>query len=91
MQSNLHDLRTTYIPDEPVIKKVPGGRYNLIILASKRAHALARGAEPMISKDEAGSHKPSVIALKEIEARFITWDYLTNPKGISKSNLENHE
>ncbi|MCZ6804221.1 MAG: DNA-directed RNA polymerase subunit omega [Proteobacteria bacterium] len=38
-------------------------RYDLVLLASKRARQIARGAEPLVS---ANDDKPTVIALREI-------------------------
>ncbi len=44
-------------------------RYDLVLLASKRARQLSTGADPLV---EAGSDKPTVIALREIAAGLIT-------------------
>lgn len=47
-----------------------GNRFDLILLASKRARQLAiEGKEPMV---EAGNDKPTVLALREIEQRLVT-------------------
>ncbi|MBM2829379.1 MAG: rpoZ [Gammaproteobacteria bacterium] len=55
-------------------------RYDLVILATKRARQLAFGAEPLIKdlKD-----KPTVIALREIAEGLITQD---NINEIGKHN-----
>ena len=47
-------------------------RFNLVLLASKRARQLAMGANPLVP---VGKDKPTVIALREIAAGKIT---LTN-------------
>ena len=44
-------------------------RFNLVLLASKRARQLALGAKPMV---DAENDKPTVIALREIAAGLIT-------------------
>ena len=38
-------------------------RYDLVLLASKRARQISLGSEPMVSRD---NDKPTVIALREI-------------------------
>lgn len=58
--------------------------YQLNILAAARAHAIERGSEPRISKEECGEHKPTVIALKEMEAGLIDMDYYYNQKSIEQ-------
>jgi DNA-directed RNA polymerase subunit omega len=44
-------------------------RYDLVILATKRARQIALGAEPMVEED---NDKPTVIALREIAEGLIT-------------------
>ena len=55
-------------------------RYDLVILAAKRARQLTFGADPLI---EESKDKPTVIALREIAAGLITQD---NINEIGKSN-----
>ena len=53
-------------------------RFELVMVASKRAHALATGgAEPRVSVD---SDKPTVVALREIADDLVTVDEIMNPK-----------
>lgn len=40
-----------------------GNRFDLVLIASKRARNISMGAEPMLSAD---NDKPTVIALREI-------------------------
>ena len=57
--------------------------YDLIRLASKRAHQLQRGAEPKISAltDKQGRpDAPTVIALREIAAGFTDFDNIEIPE-----------
>ncbi len=46
-------------------------RYDLVLLASKRARQIAMGADPLVS---AANDKPAVIALREIAANLINND-----------------
>lgn len=47
-----------------------GNRFDLIMLASKRARQLATGGkDPMVEWD---NDKPTVVALREIEEGFVT-------------------
>lgn len=48
-------------------------RFQLVLVATKRARQLSLGAEPMV---EADNDKPTVIALREIAEGFITRDIL---------------
>ncbi len=50
-------------------------RYDLVLLASKRARQITLGSDPLISED---NDKPTVIALREIAERLIT------PENIDK-------
>lgn len=53
-------------------------RFELVMVASKRARALATGGqEPLVSED---SDKPTVIALREIADDYITPAEIMNPK-----------
>ena len=44
-------------------------RYDLVVLASKRARQLALGADPLVPED---GDKPTVIALREIANGLVT-------------------
>ncbi len=46
-------------------------RYDLVILASKRARQISMGADPLVP---ANNDKPTVIALREIADNLITND-----------------
>ena len=53
---------------EDAVEKV-GNRFDLILIAARRARQLAtQGKKPLV---EAGSDKPTVTALREIEAGLI--------------------
>jgi len=68
-----YDSKTTHIVDDDFCNNFPGGKYNLIIVASKRAHDLQKGKTPLIN-DWKG-HKWPTIALMEIEAGLIPDTY----------------
>ena len=44
-------------------------RYDLVLLASKRARQIAMGSDPLVDED---ADKPSVIALREIAEGLVT-------------------
>ena len=48
-----------------------GGKYEMILVAAKRTRDLVRGVKSTLI----GEHKPTVIALLEIEAGLVKWDY----------------
>lgn len=53
-------------------------RFELVLVASKRAHQLAKGvSEPLV---EVENDKPTVLALREIAAGLITKDILDQPE-----------
>ena len=48
-------------------------RFQLVLVATKRARQLSLGAEPMVEVD---NDKPTVLALREIAEGFVTRDIL---------------
>lgn len=58
-------------------------RFNLVLLASKRARQIANGAIPLLAAED---DKPTLIALREIEAGKITPD---NIEKIAKKLMNN--
>jgi DNA-directed RNA polymerase subunit omega len=50
--------------------EVVDNRFELVMMAAKRARQLANGVEPLIDNHESGD-KPTVLALREIAARKI--------------------
>jgi DNA-directed RNA polymerase subunit omega len=53
---------------EECLQHVPN-RYDLVLLAAKRARQLAMGADALVDEQD---DKPTVIALREIEAGLVT-------------------
>ena len=50
-----------------------GNRFDLVLIASKRARNISMGAEPMVPAD---NDKPTVIALREIADGLVGEDIL---------------
>ena len=50
-----------------------GNRFDLVLIAAKRARNISMGAEPMVSAD---NDKPTVIALREIADGYVNEDIL---------------
>ena len=58
-------------------------RFQLVLVATRRARQLIAGAEPCVSK---GNDKPTVLALREIAGGFITNALLE--EDVSPAGLE---
>ena len=58
---------------EDAVEQV-GNRFDLVLIASRRARQIATGGkEPLVDRE---NDKPTVIALREIEAGLITTDVM---------------
>jgi DNA-directed RNA polymerase subunit omega len=53
--------------------EVVDNRFELVLMATKRARQLANGAEPLVGTD---NDKPTVLALREIADRKVTPELL---------------
>lgn len=58
--------------------KAVGNRYDLILIASRRARELHRGWQPLVS----GNNSNVITALREIEAGKIGREYLLKPQNL---------
>jgi len=67
--------------------EVVDNRFELVMMAAKRARQLANGVEAQIDNSEAND-KPTVLALREIAARRINMDYIDT---VEKSERERRE
>ena len=65
--------------------EVVDNRFELVLMATKRARQLARGADPLLSTD---NDKPTVLALREIAERKVTNELLAE---IEKQERERAE
>ena len=81
-----YDATVSHIVDGKFQSEYPGGKYNLIIVAARRAHDLQKGMKPLI--DDIEGHKYPTIALKEIEAGLITHNY---PNDFVDPHVEEEE
>jgi DNA-directed RNA polymerase subunit omega len=57
-------------------------RFDLVLMAAKRARQLANGVEPLLPRE---NDKPTVIALREIADNLITQDILQEPEESEES------
>lgn len=64
--------------------QVVDNRFDLVMMAAKRARQLANGVEPQIDNSEAND-KPTVLALREIAAGRINNTYID---AVEKSERE---
>lgn len=67
------NAKESFIVSDETAVNFPGGKYAMIITAGLRAHDLQRGAKPLIAGLE--THKPTVVALMEIEQGLISPNY----------------
>lgn len=67
--------------------EVIDNRFELVMMAAKRARQLANGVEPQLDNSE-NDDKPTVLALREIAARRIDADYV---EAVEKSERERRE
>ncbi len=59
-------------------------RFEMVLLASRRARQLLRGMPAMVASDE---DKPAVLALREIGDGFVSWDVLFEQDNQEKRRL----
>jgi DNA-directed RNA polymerase subunit omega len=67
--------------------QVVDNRFELVMMAAKRARQLANGVDPQIDNSESND-KPTVLALREIAASAIDQDYI---EAVDKSERERKE
>ena len=67
--------------------EVVDNRFELVMMAAKRARQLAGGVEPKLDNSEAND-KPTVLALREIAGRQIDSDYID---AVEKAERERKE
>ncbi len=66
---------------------VVSNRFDLVVLASKRARQLAKGADPMLDNSE-HEDKPTVLALREIAAGLINNALIEKVEKIERERRE---
>jgi len=67
--------------------EVVDNRFELVMMAAKRARQLANGVEPQLDNSDSND-KPTVLALREIAARRIDDEYL---EAVDKAERERKE
>ena len=67
--------------------EVLDNRFELVMMAAKRARQLANGVDPRIDNTE-NDDKPTVLALREIAARSIDQEFID---AVDKSERERKE
>ena len=67
--------------------EVVDNRFELVMMAAKRARQLANGVQPQLDNSE-GNDKPTVLALREIAARRIDQPYID---AVEKAERERKE
>ena len=67
--------------------EVVDNRFELVMMAAKRARQLAGGVDPKLDNSEAND-KPTVLALREIAAREIDSDFIA---AVEKAERERKE
>ena len=65
--------------------EVVNNRFELVLMATKRARQLANGAEPLV---ESTNDKPTVLALREIAARKVTPELLAEIERQEREKAE---
>ena len=65
--------------------EIVGNRFDLILLATKRARELANGKDPKVEWD---NDKPTVVALREIEAGLISEEIMVTEAREEKERIE---
>ena len=60
-------------------------RFDLILVASKRARQIARGvSEPMVERE---NDKPTVLALREIAEGLMSYEFIANAEIVEDEPL----
>ncbi len=65
--------------------EVVDNRFELVLMATKRARQLAKGADPMV---ESSNDKPTVLALREIAERKVTPELLAEIERQEREKAE---
>ncbi|HLU13534.1 MAG TPA: DNA-directed RNA polymerase subunit omega [Arenimonas sp.] len=66
---------------------VVDNRFELVLMASKRARQLAKGADPTLDNSE-NEDKPTVLALREIAARKVDQAMIDEVDRIERERAE---
>ncbi len=67
--------------------KVVDNRFELVVMASKRARQLSNGAQSALAGEE-GEDKPTVLALREIAARKVDQAMIDEVEKVERERAE---
>ena len=87
------DFDKTHRPEEQfdsylmndTLRKVLPDTYVMLRIASKRAHQIERGSHSRLPKELTDGHKPTTIAMMEIEHGIIDESYLIEGDAIEQA------
>ena len=74
----------SYLMNDKLRKKMPD-QYVLLRIAGKRAHQIERGSYSQLPKELTEGHKPTTIAMMEIEHGIIDESYLMEGDAIEQA------
>ena len=74
----------SYLMNDKLRAKMPD-QYVLLKIAGKRAHQIQMGSPSQLPKDITEGHKPTTIAMMEIEHGIIDESYLTEGDAIEQA------
>jgi DNA-directed RNA polymerase omega subunit len=63
-------------------------KFRFVLVAAQRAEQLMRGARPKV---EAGKRKPTRLAMQEVNANLVDWDYGPAPQPEPAAEAEPQE
>ena len=81
---NVKDFEMARITVEDCLEVVDN-RFELVLMATKRARQLEKGAEPMI---DAANDKPTVLALREIADNRVNMTMIDEIDRVAKERAE---
>ena len=65
--------------------EVVDNRFELVLMATKRARQISKGADPLV---DSSNDKPTVLALREIAARKVTNELISEIEKQEKEKAE---
>jgi DNA-directed RNA polymerase subunit omega len=65
--------------------EVVDNRFELVLMATKRARQIAKGADPLV---DSSNDKPTVLALREIAGRKVTQELIAEIDRLEREKAE---
>jgi DNA-directed RNA polymerase subunit omega len=69
----------------PIQSEAPECRFSFVVIAARRARQLMAGAPPMVAPR---SHKPTRIAVEELESGVLEFNLPEAPEDITKTGKQ---